>query len=173
MTDSRLFPIGEAETAATSDGWYTPRWIFDGLGIMFDLDVCAPADGPVHVPCRKWYSENDDGLAQPWEGTVWCNPPYSAPTRWCDRYADHADGLILIRADLSTGGPYRAFAASHAVYVAARRISFLNNTAGASVTSTVNFSTVLLARGAECVAGLFRLAERTRGVTRRLVRDGS
>lgn len=165
MTDSRLFPIG---TAATSDGWYTPRWIFDGLGLTFDLDVCAPADGPVHVPCRKWYSENDDGLAQPWEGVIWCNPPYSAPTRWCDRYADHADGLILVRADLSTGGPYQAFAASDAVYVAARRIAFLNNGPGLR-DDHVNFSTVLLARGAECVDGLFRLAERTRGVTRRLV----
>ena len=38
---SRLFA---AYAALDSDAWYTPPWIFDGLGLTFDLDVAAPAD---------------------------------------------------------------------------------------------------------------------------------
>ena len=33
---ARLFGI---EDALDSDAWYTPEWIFDGLGLTFDLDV--------------------------------------------------------------------------------------------------------------------------------------
>jgi hypothetical protein len=28
-----------------SDEQYTPKWIFDALGVEFDLDVCAPQGG--------------------------------------------------------------------------------------------------------------------------------
>jgi hypothetical protein len=76
---SRLFGIEEA--AQSSDRWFTPAWIFDGMGVDFDLDVAAPTAGPLHVPCTAWYSETDDGLSSRWYGVVWCNPPYSAPTR--------------------------------------------------------------------------------------------
>lgn len=164
---SRLFPIDDRLSSA--DGWYTPEWVFDGLGLMFDLDVAAPADGRSFVPCRTWYSETDDGLAQPWRGVVWCNPPYSAPTKWCNRYAQHPDAIILLRADLSTGGPFRAVAASDAIYVAPRRIEFVNRTGGASETSSVTFTSVLLARGQQCVDALYRLAAVTGGITRRLI----
>lgn len=27
-----------------ADDWYTPPWIFDQLGLRFDLDVCAPVE---------------------------------------------------------------------------------------------------------------------------------
>lgn len=164
---TRLFALDERD--ASTDCWFTPAWIFDGLGMAFDLDVAAPTQGPLHTPCRAWFDESADGLAQPWHGTVWCNPPFSDPAPWCDRYADHPDGIILVRADLSTGGPFRAFSASHAIYVASRRIQFVNATSGASDTSSVNFSSVLLARGAECVEGLQRLARKTSGTTRLLI----
>jgi len=28
-----------------SDERYTPRWVFDGLGLMFDLDPASPLEG--------------------------------------------------------------------------------------------------------------------------------
>ena len=35
--------------------WYTPRAIFDALGVVFDLDPCSP--GAEHwVPARKVYT---------------------------------------------------------------------------------------------------------------------
>lgn len=163
----RLFGI---ENVIDSDDWYTPAWIFDGLGLTFDLDVAAPDTGPLHVPARRYYTVADDGLGQPWEGLVWCNPPYSAPTRWCARYAEHTDGaLILIRADLSTGGPFKAFTASNALYVPPKRLQFVHASGRSS--GAVNFSTVLLGRSEFVVTAMHRLAAKYGGTTRTLTQD--
>ncbi len=78
-----------------SDERHTPRWLFDALGLVFDLDVAAPAGGPRHVPCRAYYTALDDGLAQPWHGLVWCNPPFSRVAAWAERCIDHGHGLLL------------------------------------------------------------------------------
>ena len=29
--------------------WYTPKSVFDALGVGFDLDVCSPGDRKSHV----------------------------------------------------------------------------------------------------------------------------
>lgn len=78
------------------DDWYTPRWLFDSLGLLFDVDVCAPVD-PAHrtCPARRHYTEADDGLAQDWAGLVWCNPPYSDAAPWVAKWLEHGDGLLL------------------------------------------------------------------------------
>src|SRR5262249_28447663 len=39
----------------------------------FTLDACAQAH---NAKCVRYYSPIDDGLAQPWSGKVWMNPPY-------------------------------------------------------------------------------------------------
>lgn len=162
---SRLFALNDT---ITSDDWYTPAWIFDGMALTFDLDVCAPVDGPLHVPARRWYSESDDGLLQPWEGLVWCNPPYSDPAPWCRKWAVHdGGGCLLVRADLSSGGPFVAWSNATSVFVPERRLQFVNGAGGAS--GAVNFSSVLLGRGAQADAGLHRLAA-TFGGTARILR---
>jgi len=51
-----------------SDEWYTPKFVFDGLGIEFDIDVCSPIGGTGIVPAKKFYSIEDDGLASAWGG---------------------------------------------------------------------------------------------------------
>ncbi len=158
---SRLFPIADT---LDSDAWYTPEWIFDGLGITFDLDVAAPAEGGF-VPALRRYTVADDGLTMPWSGVIWCNPPYSSPTAWCRKWAEHEPGgCLLIRADLSTGGPFAAVCAATSIYVAPKRIQFVSG-AGAS-TGAVNFSTVLLGRGTVADEGIRRLAIATGGAGR-------
>ena len=84
------------QTATGSDDWYTPRWIFDTLGLTFDLDVAAPSGGIPWIPARRYYTMEDDGLAQPWEGLVWMNPPYSSATEWVRRFLEHGDGIALL-----------------------------------------------------------------------------
>lgn len=78
-----------------SDERYTPQWVFDALGVEFDLDPCSPVDGGDCVPARKRYTRLDDGLAQPWDGFVWVNPPFSNATAFADRFREHGEGVFL------------------------------------------------------------------------------
>ena len=75
---------------------YTPSWIFEGMGLRFDLDVCSPKDHVTAVPADKFYTIDDDGLASDWAGRVWMNPPYSSPTDWIDKFIAHGNGVALV-----------------------------------------------------------------------------
>jgi len=79
-----------------SDEWYTPATLFNQLGLRFDLDVASPIDNNGHVPADRKYTINDDGLAQPWSGRVWMNPPYSKPSPWVDKWLSHGNGIALL-----------------------------------------------------------------------------
>lgn len=58
MRDDSLFALPSDVFKVTSDDCYTPRWVFDAMGLEFDLDVAAPNGGPWHVPAKlrhtKW-----------------------------------------------------------------------------------------------------------------------
>lgn len=94
MSD-HLFALPTDSFKVTSDDCYTPRWVFDAMGLEFDLDVAAPPGGPWHVPAKRYYTAEDDGLASPWDGLVWCNPPYSNFWPWAERFA-RADRAVLM-----------------------------------------------------------------------------
>ena len=61
--------------SSKTDLWETPQDLFDKLNneFHFTLDVCAT---PENAKCEEFYTKEQDGLKQPWKGTVWCNPPY-------------------------------------------------------------------------------------------------
>lgn len=86
-----------------NDDYYTPASIFKALNLHFDLDVCAPKDGVPWLPSKKHYHLEIDGLAQPWEGLIWCNPPYSKPAPWIDRFIQHSNGIMLVQISRSNG----------------------------------------------------------------------
>jgi len=94
--------MNNAQSPDRTDVWLTPRPILDALG-EFDLDPCAPAVQPWPT-ARATYTEEDDGLAQPWFGRVWLNPPYSRPLlgRFMRRMAEHDHGVALIFARTET-----------------------------------------------------------------------
>lgn len=80
--------------------WLTPKNIVDVLG-PFDLDPCFSEPRPWDT-AKKYYTDEDDGLAQIWEGFVWCNPPYGENTvKWLEKMADHKKciGLIFARTE--------------------------------------------------------------------------
>jgi hypothetical protein len=87
---------GDEDAIVKSDEWYTPGWLFDALGLTFDIDVCAPTDRThVSTPARRFIDEHEDGLTAEWNGLVWCNPPYSSAGPWAQRMITHGNGLLL------------------------------------------------------------------------------
>ncbi len=98
--------VGEHEPCiGASDDWYTPPAIFDALHLAFDLDPCSP--GAHHwVPAQRVYTRDDDGLAQPWSGLVFMNPPFggrNGVVPWLDRFFAHGNGIGLAAARTSSG----------------------------------------------------------------------
>ena len=61
--------------SSATDLWATPQPTFDALHAEFgfELDVCAL---PENAKCARYYTPEQDGLAQPWRGKCWMNPPY-------------------------------------------------------------------------------------------------
>jgi len=83
------------------DEWLTPPEILRPLG-PFDLDPCAPVKRPWDTASQH-YTVKDNGLALPWSGRVWLNPPYGADAEtWLRKLADHGDGIALIFARTET-----------------------------------------------------------------------
>lgn len=68
-------------TSATPE-WYTPKHIVDRVIRVFDgyisLDPCSNSSDPeaANVPALDYWTQADDGLLQPWHGSVYMNPPY-------------------------------------------------------------------------------------------------
>lgn len=91
----------EGNTATGKDEWLTPPDLIKELG-PFDLDPCAPVIRPWDI-AAKHYTVEDDGLVQPWEGLVWCNPPYGRGMEvWLEKAALHNNSIVLIFARTGT-----------------------------------------------------------------------
>jgi hypothetical protein len=78
------------------DECYTPKWIFDKLGLLFDLDVASSNHPLIEVPAKQRYTIEDDALSKPWFGRVWMNPPFTKVTPWVDKFLEHGNGLCLV-----------------------------------------------------------------------------
>lgn len=92
---------GHHSALALKDEWLTPPAIIGALG-EFDLDPCSPIGRPWDT-ARKHFTVEDNGLAQPWGGRVWCNPPYGLDAaKWLARCAAHGDAIALIFARTET-----------------------------------------------------------------------
>jgi hypothetical protein len=94
-------PLQVARRGARSDvdDRATPPDLFSPLNdrFAFTIDVAASA---ANAKCRRFYTEDDNGLAQSWAGErVWCNPPYSHPNleRWTRKaWAERDDAELIV-----------------------------------------------------------------------------
>lgn len=66
--------------------WSTPIGFFNKLNLEFNftLDPCCTKET---AKCDKYYTIEDDGLQQDWEGqVVFCNPPYGRQiSKWIEK----------------------------------------------------------------------------------------
>lgn len=92
--------------AMKSDTWLTPPEWIEVLG-PFDLDPCCPPVMPWPT-AAKMLTEREDGLATPWAGRVWLNPPFGVEwPSWVEKLADHGNGIALIPARTETKDFYK------------------------------------------------------------------
>lgn len=144
------------EAPGQSDEWWTPKFVFDALDVTFDLDVAAPAQGPLHVPARRWLSENS--LETEWHGFVWMNPPFggrNALGPWLDKFFAHGNGIALVPDRTSAPWFQDAWPKADAALFT-RKIRFIrpDGTEGKSPSN----GTCLLAAGGAADHALFRAA---------------
>jgi len=65
--------------SSASPEWYTPQDIVQLTCTLLgeiDLDPCSNSQEVPTVPARVRYTKADDGLAHPWRGKTYLNPPY-------------------------------------------------------------------------------------------------
>jgi phage N-6-adenine-methyltransferase len=83
--------------SSATDLWSTPQDFFDKQDAIygFTLDVCATA---ANAKCVRYFTEFDDGLAQPWQGVCWMNPPYGrAIGLWMRKaHESHLTGATVV-----------------------------------------------------------------------------
>jgi len=94
---------GHQSQRAVTETWLTPPEVLAALG-PFDLDPCAaPEPRPWPTAAMHYTWPVQDGLALPFFGRVFLNPPYGrALGVWMARLAAHGRGTALIFARTET-----------------------------------------------------------------------
>jgi phage N-6-adenine-methyltransferase len=98
--------IAPALYSSITDDWSTPPDLFAALARRhgpFTLDVAASVD---NAKCERYYTREQDGLLQPWEGRCWMNPPYGKTIgQWVKKAVESAQAgatgvaLLPVRTD--------------------------------------------------------------------------
>lgn len=139
--------------------WYTPKWIFDRLGIEFDLDPCAPDGGVPWIPTKNHYSLKDDGLNSHWNGNVWLNPPYGKNTSaWLEKMHNHRNGVSLVFSRTDCKWFHDYVAKADAILFLKGRVKFVDGL-GVTGGSGAGCGSMLIAWGKENVKALENMTD--------------
>lgn len=83
--------------SSETDMWATPFDFFNYYDSMYDftVDVCASKE---NAKCPKFFTIEDDGLAQEWNGNCWMNPPYGREIgKWMEKaYESSQQGALVV-----------------------------------------------------------------------------
>lgn len=141
-----------------NDEWYTPSWLFQALGVEFDLDPCSPGSPPSSVPAKRHLTKEENGLSAEWIGNVWLNPPFSSKRTWYERLVAHGKGIALMPARTETHDLQVYMSAADALLFLKGRIYFERGhrpgANGNGAITTPPFGIVLCAYGGEMADAL-------------------
>jgi phage N-6-adenine-methyltransferase len=83
--------------SSATEMWATPQEFFDKYNSIynFQVDVCA---SPENAKCDQYFTEEDNGLEQEWEGSCWMNPPYGRTIKsWMKKaYESSLEGATVV-----------------------------------------------------------------------------
>ena len=87
--------------------WYTPKQYIDSANRVMGTIDCDPASSDLAqkvVNATIYHTLKDNGLAYPWEGTVWLNPPYTSKivSAFVDKLLAHLQDREVTQAILLT-----------------------------------------------------------------------
>ena len=126
--------------------WYTPQEFIDKARAVMggiDLDPASSAEANETVGASVFFTENEDGLSQHWEGKIWLNPPYSRDLmpKFCEKLAHHVDNgdvesaMLVAHNNTDTAWFHRLSQSCAAACFPSRRIRFYR---GDDVAAPVN-----------------------------------
>jgi ParB family chromosome partitioning protein len=130
-------PVPHVAHNAGEQEWYTPAVYVEAarrvLGEI-DLDPASSEIAQRTVQAATFYTKEDNGLAQQWEGTVWMNPPYASGLvdEFIAKLCGHVEtgevtaAIILVNNATETRWFHQAMAAASAMCFPKGRIRFLD-----------------------------------------------
>lgn len=123
--------------------WYTPvEYVESARHVMggIELDPASSELAQASVMADEFFTIDDDGLTQEWEGSVWLNPPYAQPAiqHFVDKLVsstgklrggtegDVSQAILLTHNYTDTAWFQSAAGAANAICFTRGRIGFLN-----------------------------------------------
>jgi len=131
--------LGKPHVAHNSGNneWYTPPALIQAAREAMGTIQVDPASSPVAnktIQAETFYTADDNGLAKPWRGNVWMNPPYAQPlvAQFSEAVADKFDkkeikrACVLVNNATETAWFQRMLASASAVCFIRGRVRFLD-----------------------------------------------
>ena len=83
--------------------WYTPPQFIESARLVMGSIDTDPASNPIAnatVKATRFFTKDEDGLKQKWEGNVWMNPPYAQPlvARFAEKLVAELDAGSITQA---------------------------------------------------------------------------
>jgi len=85
-------------TSSKGHEWYTPMNLFNALNAEFHFttDPCAEPTNRLGLPV--FYTKEQDGLKQEWQGNCFINPPYGNSGKvkdWLKKASEYRKGIVV------------------------------------------------------------------------------
>ena len=135
----RILAVGREraalDTMTGSMEWFTkPEWIARARAVMggIDLDPASCAFAQRVVRAAEWFDRKQDGLAQPWHGRIWINPPYRTGlvgkfiAKLIEERASYKQAVVLVLSLTETEWFQNLGRVASAVAFPKRRLVFYN-----------------------------------------------